>query len=96
MRATFAHRHPRRIRFAPTTERGRRAVALAVLAVGLTLAWSLVPLGAALGFLAGVAGGIYGLAAIVRDHERAVAVWLTLVPFLLVVAFVIGEIAFPH
>lgn len=90
---------PRRLRhfvIAPTTERGRWAVALAALSILLTVTWSLVPSGGMIGFAAGVASGVMGALAIVRDHDRAITVWLTLVPFLLVVAFVIGEIVSPH
>lgn len=50
-----------------------------------------------LGMLAcGLAAGITGLMAVVRRGERAALVWLSLLPGLLVLAFVLGEFLFPH
>lgn len=80
----------------PTTKLGRWALALAVSNVVLVLAWSILPGGAALGFACGLAGGIAGLVAIVRHQERALAVYAALVPFAMVVAFVLAELLIGH
>jgi hypothetical protein len=76
----------------PTTKLGRWALALAVSNVVLVLAWSVLPGGAAPGFACGLAGGVVGLRAIVRQQERALAVYAALVPFAMVVAFVLAEL----
>lgn len=46
--------------------------------------------------LCGLAAGIIGLIALVRQHERSWVVWLTILPGLLVLFFVLGEILVPH
>ena len=46
--------------------------------------------------LCGLASGIIGLVAVIREHERAVLVWLTLLPGALVLFFVLGEFLVPH
>ena len=78
--------------FAPTTRLGRWAVGLALAAVGLVAAAALVPRGAALGFAAALAAGIAGLVAVVRERERAMSVFLALVPLAIAVAFVAAEL----
>ena len=84
------------MRVLPTTELGRRAVVLAVAAVVCVLAWRILPFGAGLGFLFGLAGGASALVAIARHHERALAVYLAVVPMLQVVFFVLGELLIGH
>jgi len=81
---------------APHTKLGKWSVGLAVASVLLILAWSILPGGAWLGFLCGVAGGITALTAIIRQHERSWAVWLPLLPLAFVLFFIIGEFLFPH
>jgi len=44
----------------------------------------------------GVASGIVGLVAIVKDAERSVVVLLTLVPTIFVTLFLLGEFLVPH
>lgn len=44
----------------------------------------------------GLASGIVGLIAIVRQHERSLLTLLTLIPGAFMVVFLIGEFAFPH
>jgi hypothetical protein len=56
------------------------------------LAATVVPRGAALGFLLGLAGGVAAVMAIVRDAERAAIVLLAFVPVLIAVAFVLAEL----
>ncbi len=46
--------------------------------------------------LCGLASGIIGLIAVLWKHERAVLVWLTLLPGALVLFFVLGEFLVPH
>jgi len=44
----------------------------------------------------GLAAGIVGLIAVMRRHEGSWLVWLTLLPGLMVIAFVLGEFLMPH
>lgn len=44
----------------------------------------------------GLAAGIVGLIAVLRRHERSWLVWLTLLPGLMVLAFVLSEFLVPH
>jgi hypothetical protein len=44
----------------------------------------------------GLAAGIVGLIAVIRRQERSWLVWLTMLPGLMVVAFVLGEFLVPH
>jgi hypothetical protein len=46
--------------------------------------------------LCGLAAGIVGLVAVIRQHERSWLVWLTLLPGLLVLFLLLGEFLFPH
>ena len=80
----------------PYTKLGWWAVGLAVAGVIGILAWSIIPGGACLGFLCGLAGGIIGLMAIIREHERSLLVWLTILPGIFVILFLLGEFLFPH
>lgn len=76
----------------PTTYLGRWAVWLAASFFALVLAGALVPKGAALGFVCGLASGVAALTAIVRDRERAVTVFAALAPLAIAVAFVLAEL----
>ena len=44
----------------------------------------------------GLAAGIVGLIAVIRRHERSWLVWLTILPGLMVLFFVLGEFLVPH
>ncbi len=44
----------------------------------------------------GLAAGIVGLIAVIRRHERSWLVWLTMLPGLTMVAFVLDEFLVPH
>ncbi len=46
--------------------------------------------------LAGLATGLFGLLAVTRRKERSLLVWLTLLPFALVVFLLLGEFLVPH
>jgi len=46
--------------------------------------------------LCGLAAGVVGLIAVIRQHERSWLVWLTLLPGLFVLFFVLGEFLVPH
>jgi hypothetical protein len=46
--------------------------------------------------LCGFAAGIVGLIAVTRQHERSWLVWLTLLPGLFALVFVLGEFLVPH
>lgn len=94
----------------PTTRRGRIAgwLALAFLVwfvvnqvfvvLGQTYdvggMWLLGP--AFLGFAAGLTGAVFALLAIVKDRERAVVAFLALLPGIMVLALLLGEILVPH
>lgn len=80
----------------PHTKLGWWAVGLAVAGIAGILAWSFLPGGAWLGFLCGLAGGIIGLMAIIREHERSLIVWLSIIPGVFAIFFLLGEFLFPH
>ena len=84
--------HRRRIAVLPTTRRGWWAVGLAAAFFPLVFVGAVVPRGIALGFVLGLAGGVAGLVAVVRDRERAVTVFAAIVPFVVAVAFVLAEL----
>jgi cytochrome c oxidase subunit IV len=60
-------------------------------------AWTLFgPLGAFPQLVLMAAGGMCSLVAIFRQRERAVLAFAGLVPLLLVLVFVVAELALPH
>jgi hypothetical protein len=85
-----------RVAILPTTRPGWWAVGLALANVVLVLSWTILPGGAALGFLAGLAGGVVALVAIVRHRDRALAGFLAIAPPVLVVLFVLAELLISH
>jgi hypothetical protein len=89
-RGVPAAREPR-ITILPTTPLGRWAGWLAVSFFVFVFAAPLVPRAAALGFVLGFAGGVAALTAIVRERDRAVAVFAALAPLVIGVAFVLAE-----
>ena len=46
--------------------------------------------------LCGLAGGVVGLITVIRKHERSWLVWLTILPGVFVLLFVLGEFLVPH
>lgn len=46
--------------------------------------------------LCGLAAGILGVIAIFRGRERSCFVWVTILPLLLVLFFLLGELLVPH
>jgi hypothetical protein len=80
----------------PHTKLGWWAVVLAAASVVLLLAWSILPGGAWLSFLCGLAGGVMALIALIRQHERSWLVFLCLLPMLNVFVFILGELLIPH
>jgi len=46
--------------------------------------------------LCGLVSGIIGLIAVIWKHERALLVWLTLLPGAFVLFFLLGEFLVPH
>ncbi|MEZ4657004.1 MAG: hypothetical protein R2911_05485 [Caldilineaceae bacterium] len=46
--------------------------------------------------LCGLASGIVGLAAVMREHERSWPVWLTILPFAFILFLLLGEFLIPH
>jgi len=46
--------------------------------------------------LCGLAAGLVGAIAIIRQHERSWLVWLTVLAGALVVVFLLGEFLIPH
>jgi hypothetical protein len=84
------HRPP--ITILPTTTLGWWAVGLSAGFWAFVSAATVVPRGAGVAFLLGLAGFVTALVAIVRDAERAALVALTFVPALIAVAFVLAEL----
>ena len=80
-----------RITILPMSRLGWWAAGLAA-AFPLVFAAAVVPGSAALGFVCGLAGGVAALAAIIRDRERAVTVFMALVPLVVGVGFVLVEV----
>ena len=72
------------------------AIGLAGASIVLIFAWSILPGGAILGFLCGIAGGVLALIAIIRQHERSWIVFLSLLPLFWVLVFILGEFLVPH
>ena len=100
---TSSHPHqlgshePHRFRFLPTTRLGTWAVGLAVASIFLQPTWMLLgPVGGFPGLLAGLIGGVVALVAILRRSERAISVFIALVPFVGVIVFVLGEFLVGH
>jgi hypothetical protein len=85
-------KHRPRITIVPTTNLGRWAVGFTLAFFPLVFAAAVVPRGAALGLVCGLASGVVALMAIVRDRERAVTVFAALVPLAIAVAFVLAEL----
>jgi hypothetical protein len=85
-------KHRPRITVLPTADLGRWAVGLAAAFFPLVFAAAVVPRGAALGFVCGLAGGVAAVMAIIHDRERAVTVFAALVPLAIGVAFVLAEL----
>ena len=85
-------RHRRRITILPTTRRGWWAVGLSTSFLPLVFAGAVVPLAAAVGILCGLGGGVAALLAIVGERERALTVWLALVPLVIAIAFVLVQL----
>lgn len=80
----------------PHTKLGWWAVGLAASSFVLQLAWSILPGGAWLSFICGLAGGIVALIALIRQHERSWLVYLCILPMLGVFVFFLGEFLIPH
>jgi hypothetical protein len=85
-------RHRPRITILPTTDLGRWAVGLAAAFFALVFAAFVVPRGAAVGLVCGLAAGVAALSAVIRGHERAVSVFAALVPLLIAVGFVLAQL----
>jgi len=89
---------PRRVLEWPVTRSGRWGAALVAAAVFLWLVvepitgWLGHPTGGSLGAVAALAGGALAIHAIVRNGERSLALLATLVPWLVVAVFVVGEV----
>lgn len=80
----------------PHTKLGWWSVGLAAASIVLLFAWSILPGGAWLSFLCGLAGGIIALIAIIRQQERSWLVFLSILPMLGVFVFFLGEFLIPH
>jgi hypothetical protein len=87
-----AVKHRPRITFLPTTHLGWWAVGLAAAFFPFVFAAAVVPTGAAIGFVCGLAGGVAALMAIIRDRERALTVFVALAPLVIAVAFLLVEL----
>ena len=81
-----------RIIILPTRHLGWWAAGFAAAFFPLVFAAAVVPGAAALGFVCGLAGGAAAVVAIIRDRERAVTVFMALVPLVVGVGFVLVEV----
>lgn len=88
------HAHVTHVR--PTTPLGRWAAWLALGFVVFNFAWMVLPGGATLAFLCGIAGGITAIVAIWRRRERGLLAYAAIIPLLAVVAFVAAELLIGH
>jgi hypothetical protein len=85
-------KHRPRLTILPTTRLGWWAVGLGTAFLPLVFAAGVVPSAAAIGFLCGLAGGVAGVIAIVRDRERALALLFAIVPLVIAVGFLLAEL----
>ena len=67
-------------------------ITMAVIALRL----SLPPVYGISMLLCGLAAGVLGLVALVKEHERSWIVWIALLPGVFVLFLLIGEFLFPH
>jgi hypothetical protein len=82
--------------FLPTTPLGKWAVWFAIAAFLLQFAWMILPGGAALSMALAVVGGVCALTAIVRQRERAIAVYIAVAPLAMTVLFIAAELLIGH
>jgi hypothetical protein len=95
--STLRHPKTRRTPVLPTTELGRWAAWLGVAFLVLQFSWRLMgPAGAFPSFACALAGGVLALVAIFRRGERAITVFVAVVPLVSVVAFVLAELIVGH
>ena len=79
----------------PSTQLGWWAIGLAAACIVDILAYRILG-GAMLGFLCGFIGGILALIAVIRQGERSWLVFLSILPMLWVLLFILGEFLVPH
>lgn len=79
-------------RLLPATGLGWWAVGLAAAFLPLVFAAPVVPMAAALGLVCGLAGGAAAVAAVIRDGERALAVFGALIPLAIAGVFLLVEL----
>jgi hypothetical protein len=84
-------KHRPRITFLPTTNLGWWGVGLAAAFLPFVFAATVVPRGAAVGFICGLAGGVTALMAITRHQERALTVFVSVGPLVIAVGFLLVE-----
>lgn len=88
----------------PTTHLGWWAVWLMIIyfgayvmtGVGVGLRLNLPPVSGMLMLLVGFAASVLALIALIRNHDRAWLVWLALLPGVLGLIMLIGELLVPH
>lgn len=79
-----------RIGFLPTSRPGWTAVGVASAAIVLSMLWTVLPLGGWAGLIVGLAGAVIASFALRRD--RAIAVFIALVPGILAIVSIVAEI----
>jgi hypothetical protein len=67
-------------------------VGLAAAFFPFVFAAAVLPRGAAIGLVSGLAGGVAALMAVIRHRERALTVFVALVPLAIAVAFPLVEL----
>lgn len=80
----------------PHTRLGWWAIGFAVASILFIFSYMIIPGGAMIGFICGIIGGILALFVVVRQRERSWLVFLSILPLLWVLVFIIGEFLFPH
>jgi hypothetical protein len=85
-------KHRPRITFLPTTPLGWWAIGLATAFLPFVFAAAVVPRGAAIGLVCGLAGGVTAMTAMIRNRELALTVFIALVPLVIAVVFLLAEL----
>jgi hypothetical protein len=79
----------------PGSRLGWMAIGLAAASILLIITWSILKASIP-GFLCGLAGGVLALVAILHQKERSWLLFVSILPLVFVIIFILGEFLFPH